>query len=54
MNTKKCNKNNPTPIRLKELKAPLQEEAMKQDRSLNWLMIKIAKDFLNTLKTNNA
>lgn len=40
----------PTPIRLKELKAPLQHEAMKIDRSLNWLMVKIAKDFLNSLK----
>jgi len=40
----------PTPIRLKELKAPLQEEAMKIDRSLNWLIVKLAKDFLNNLK----
>lgn len=40
----------PTPVRLKELKAPLQQEAMKIDRSLNWLMVKIAKDFLNSLR----
>lgn len=33
----------PTPIRLKDLKAPLQAEAMKQDRSLNWLVISILK-----------
>lgn len=51
MSLKKENKNNPTPIRLKDLKAPLQEEAMKQDRSLNWLMVKIARDFLNSLKS---
>ena len=41
----------PTAIRLKELKAPLQREAMKQDRSLNYLIIKILKDFVtNNLK----
>ena len=40
----------PTPVRLKELKAPMQEEAMKIDRSLNWLMVKLARDFLNSLK----
>lgn len=40
-----------TPVRLKELKAPLQEEAMRQDRSLNGLIFKILKDYLSTLKT---
>lgn len=40
----------PTAIRLKELKAPLQKEAMKQDRSLNYLICKILSDFLNNLK----
>lgn len=33
----------PTPIRLKDLKAPLQMEAMKVDRSLNWFVISILK-----------
>lgn len=42
--------NNPTAVRLKELKAPLQKEAMQQDRSLNWLIYKILKDFVNNLK----
>lgn len=39
-----------TSVRLKEIKAPLQEEAMKQDRSLNWLIFKVLKDFLTNLK----
>lgn len=39
-----------TAIRLKELKAPLQKEAMKQDRSLNYLIIKILRDFLEKNK----
>jgi hypothetical protein len=43
-------KHKPTAIRLKELKAPLQKEAMKQDRSLNYLVFKILKDFVNNLK----
>jgi hypothetical protein len=34
----------PTAIRLKDLKAPLQMEAMKLDRSLNWLIISIIKE----------
>jgi len=33
----------PTPVRLGELKAPLQEAASSQDRSLNWLIISILK-----------
>lgn len=36
-------KYNPTSIRLKDLKPPLQEEAMSEDRSLNWLVCKILK-----------
>lgn len=36
-------KDTPTPIRLKDLKAPLQMEAMKIDRSLNWLILSILK-----------
>lgn len=43
-------KNKATGIRLKELKAPLQREAMKQDRSLNGLIFKILKEFVNLLK----
>lgn len=38
-----------TPIRLKELKEPLQAEAMKQDRSLNYLVVKILKEFLKKI-----
>jgi len=34
----------PTPIRLKDWKAPLQMEAMKMDRSLNWLILSIIKE----------
>jgi len=37
----------PTPIRLNELKPLLQREAMEQDRSLNWLVCKIVKDYLS-------
>lgn len=33
-------------IRLDELKAPMQEEAMKIDRSLNWLVRLACKEFL--------
>jgi predicted HicB family RNase H-like nuclease len=40
----------PTAIRLKDLKAPLQKEAMKQDRSLNYLIFKILKEFVNNIK----
>lgn len=40
---KKCD-DNPTAIRLGQLKAPLQKEAMKQDRSLHWLVIKFLKE----------
>lgn len=34
----------PTPVRLKEYKAPLQEEAFRLERSLNWLILKILKE----------
>jgi predicted transcriptional regulator len=37
----------PTPVRLKELKAPLQQEAMQMDRSLNWLIRSIIKKYLS-------
>ncbi len=40
----------PTAIRLDELKAPLQEEAMRQDRSLNWLIKKILREFISKNK----
>lgn len=43
--TKLGRKDKPTPIRLKDLKAPLQMEAMKMDRSLNWLIISILKEY---------
>jgi hypothetical protein len=35
-----------TAVRLGELKAPLQMEAMKQDRSLNWLIRLACKEYL--------
>lgn len=34
----------PTPIRLKDFKAPLQQEAMRIDRSLNWLVMSWLKE----------
>jgi hypothetical protein len=37
-------RDSPTPIRLKDLKGPLQMEAMKLDRSLNWFIISILKE----------
>lgn len=39
-----------TSIRLGELKPPLQQEAMKLDRSLHWLMIKVLKDYVASIK----
>ena len=33
----------PTPIRLKDLKPPLQMEASELDRSLNWLVCKVLR-----------
>jgi len=41
---------NPTPVRLGELKSTLQEEAMQLDRSLHWLIIKIIKDYVERKK----
>lgn len=32
-----------TPVRLNEFKAPLQEEAQKLDRSMNWLILSAVK-----------
>lgn len=43
-------KHKPTSVILKELRAPLQREAMRQDRSLNWLVFKILKEYVATLK----
>lgn len=37
---------NPCAIRLAELKSPMQAEAMKMDRSLNWLVRLACKEFL--------
>lgn len=52
MNTDKKEHNyTATPIRLKEIKAELQIEAAKIDRSLNWLVVKVLKDFLMSLKS---
>lgn len=42
--------NKPTPIRLKNLKAPLQQEAMRLDRSLHWLVCNILTDYVKNLK----
>jgi len=39
-----------TSIRLGDLKPILQKEAMKLDRSLHWLMIKILKDYTKTIQ----
>lgn len=39
-----------TSIRLGELKPPLQQEAMKLDRSLHWLMLKILKTHVDKSK----
>jgi hypothetical protein len=41
---------NATPVRLGELKAPLQEEAMRLDRSLNWLVKLACKELLQRIK----
>ena len=41
---------NPTPIRLRDLKQPLQEEAMRIDRSLHWLVLKILRAYVSELK----
>jgi hypothetical protein len=42
--SKSGRKDKPTPIRLKDFKAPLQMEAMKLDRSLNWFIISWIKE----------
>jgi hypothetical protein len=34
----------PTPVRLKEYKAPLQEAAAEIDRPLSWLILSILKE----------
>lgn len=39
-----------TSFRLKELKPILQEEAMKIDRSMHWLVIKVLKEYIADLK----
>lgn len=40
----------PYPLRLRELKAPLQMEAMQEDRSLHYLIKKILRDYLKKKK----
>ena len=40
--------NKPFPIRLKELKQPLQLEAVDLDRSLHWLIFKILKKHVDS------
>lgn len=40
----------PTPFRLGELKAPLQQEASELDRSLHWLVLKIIKTYIDGRK----
>lgn len=37
-------KNTGTPVRLKEFKAPLQAEATRLDRSLNWVIMEWVKE----------
>lgn len=38
------NRDKPFPLRLKELKAPLQQEAARLDRSLHWLILSIIRE----------
>jgi predicted HicB family RNase H-like nuclease len=46
----KLGKATPTNIRLKHLKPPLQEEASRLDKSLNWLVCKVLHEYVKTLK----
>lgn len=46
----KKRRDNPTPVRLGELKCHLQKEAMELDRSLNWLILKIIKAHIDGKK----
>lgn len=46
----KKRKDNPTPIRLGQLKCYLQKEAMEQDRSLHWLVVKILSAYVQGKK----
>lgn len=39
--------NKPFPVRLGDIKKPLQCEAVNQDRSLHWLIKKILTDYVN-------
>ena len=41
---------NPTSFKLGELKAPLQKEAHRLDRSLHWLVLKVLREYIKTLK----
>jgi hypothetical protein len=42
--------NNPFPVRLGELKTPLQIEATQIDRSLHWLIKKILQTYVDSKK----
>ena len=42
--------NNPFPVRLGEIKKPLQSEATEKDRSLHWLILSILKNYVKNKK----
>ena len=42
--------NNPFPVRLGEIKKPLQREATEKDRSLHWLILSILKNYVKNKK----
>lgn len=46
--------NNPFPVRLGDLKKPLQCEAVKQDRSLHWLIKKILEKYVDDTNLRNC
>lgn len=52
-NQKKKRKDNPTPFRLGEIKAPLQREAAELDRSLHWLVLRILSNYLKEKDSTN-
>ncbi len=49
----KPDNNKPFPIRLGELKPPLQQEALDNDRSLHYWIKKILKSYLDGKKIKN-
>lgn len=46
--------NKPFPVRLGDLKKPLQCEAMQADRSLHWLIKKILKEYVDKYDLENC